>query len=52
MCGEIEAFVNEGRTDKAMRWLGFVQGVLWMAGVYSLHEMQNHNRPAEDESHG
>lgn len=31
-------------TDKLMRWLGFMQGALWMAGVYELDELKNHNK--------
>ncbi len=26
-------FVSEDKIEKAMRWLGFVQGVLWVCGV-------------------
>lgn len=40
-------FVNTGRMDKFFRWLGFIQGVLWAAGVYPLTELKNHNRPEE-----
>jgi hypothetical protein len=37
-------FVVEGRREKAMRWLGFIQGVLWMLGV-PLEDLKNMNRP-------
>ena len=30
--------------DKFNRWLGFVQGLLWAMGEYTLDEMQEHNR--------
>lgn len=30
--------------DKANRWLGFIQGVLWTTGLYSIEEMRDHNR--------
>lgn len=30
-------------TDKAGRWLGFIQGVLWTAGVYAVEELRLHN---------
>jgi hypothetical protein len=30
--------------DKLMRWLGFLQGVLWCDGMYSLDELKAHNR--------
>lgn len=31
--GQISILLAEGRTEKAMRWLGFLQGALWMTGV-------------------
>jgi len=30
--------------EKAMRWLGFIQGGLWSQGFYSIEDMKNHNR--------
>lgn len=30
--------------DKVMRWLGFLQGVLWTFGWYTLEELKSHNR--------
>ena len=30
-----------------MRWLGFVQGVLWVQGVYTLENLKSHNRSPE-----
>lgn len=44
MLPKMREFVAEGRRDKLMRWLGFAQGVLWSAGVYSLEDLKNHNR--------
>ena len=31
--------------DKVMRWLGFVQGVLWSLGVYTVADLRQHNAP-------
>jgi hypothetical protein len=31
--------------DKANRWLGFIQGVLWANGMYTIDDMREHNRP-------
>jgi hypothetical protein len=45
MCIEAQQFVDEDRTEKAMRWLGFLQGVLWARGFYSLDDLKNHSRP-------
>lgn len=30
--------------EKLMRWLGFMQGVLWERQVYSLDELRSHNK--------
>lgn len=43
MCGEIEAFVRQNRMAKAYRWIGMVQGLLFMGGVYSIAELKEHN---------
>ena len=45
MCIEASKFVDAGRVEKAMRWLGFLQGVLWARGFYSLEDLKNHSRP-------
>lgn len=37
-------FVSEDKIEKAMRWLGFVQGVLWVCGVYTLEQLKADNR--------
>lgn len=44
MLGQIKIFVVSTKIEKAFRWLGFIQGVLWSHGVYSINEMRNHNR--------
>lgn len=45
MLDEMTEFVREGRIEKAFRWLGFIQGILWLNGVYTLTDLKNHNRP-------
>lgn len=47
MCEKTKGFIDEGRTEKAMRWLGFIQGVFWTEGVYSIDEMRAHNTTQE-----
>jgi len=37
-------FVSEDKIEKTMRWLGFVQGVLWVYGVYTLEQLKADNR--------
>lgn len=52
MLEKVEAFINEGTPeawDKANRWLGFLQGVFWTQGTYTLDQMRDHNRPAKEE---
>jgi len=44
MCKEIQVFVDNGRTDKAERWICFVQGVLWCEGLRPIDDMRNDNR--------
>jgi hypothetical protein len=31
--------------SKAMRWLCFIQGVLWTVGAFTINEMRAHNTP-------
>jgi hypothetical protein len=44
MCGEILRALDAGERERAMRWLGFTQGVLWAQGVYAVNEMREQNR--------
>ncbi len=45
MCLAGCGFVDAGRLDKANRWLGFLQGAIWMGGFNSIVEMKDWNRP-------
>lgn len=47
MFPQMREFVRDGRREKLMRWLGWVQGVLFMCGIYTLEEMKAHNMPSE-----
>ena len=47
MCGKGKEFVRAGRTEKAMRWLGFLQGAIWAFGLASIDEMKHWNMPKE-----
>jgi hypothetical protein len=44
MLDRIEEMVANNQTEKAFRWLGFVQGIFWAQGVYSIDQMRDHNR--------
>jgi hypothetical protein len=41
MLNKIQAFDS---VNKAMRWLGFIQGVFWSEDVFSIDQLKNHNR--------
>jgi hypothetical protein len=43
MCEQTKTFAHTN-PDKANRWLGFIQGVLWAEGIYSIDEMREDNR--------
>jgi len=45
MLGTIPSLMDGGRRDKAMRWLGFVQGYLWSIGAAEIDDMKDDNRP-------
>jgi hypothetical protein len=40
-----ENLLNEGRLEKAFRWLGFVQGALWILGFFKIKDLKSHSRP-------
>lgn len=44
MCQEIRKFAQDNDLDRANRWLGFAQGVLWSEGLYTIADMREHNR--------
>lgn len=45
MVPELIEMADAGRTEKCMRWLGFMQGVLWRNGTFTLDELKEHSRP-------
>jgi hypothetical protein len=44
MCLEARKLIRQGRWSKALRWIGFVQGLIWMGGLCSIDEIKTHNR--------
>jgi len=49
MVNEIPKIIDQPcKKEKAMRWLGFVQGVLWLKGYYTIEEMKGHNRSGKE----
>ena len=45
MLDQMLIFIDNGRFDKTYRWLGFIQGVLWVNRIYTLDDLKNQNRP-------
>lgn len=46
-CREIRKMAGEGRREKAFRWLGFVQGVLFACGLATIDQLRAMNMPKE-----
>ncbi len=44
MCQEARKLIRQGRWSKALRWIGFIQGLVWMCGLCSITEIKGHNR--------
>jgi hypothetical protein len=44
MIPKMREFISQNKLEKAFRWLGFIQGVLWFEGLYTLDELKNDNR--------
>ncbi len=44
MCDQVRLFLRAGRLAKAYRWIGTIQGILLMNGVFSIAELKEHNR--------
>ena len=50
MIPKMRKFLEEGRIEKTMRWLGFIQGVFFYGGFYSINDLRYHNMPNYEES--
>lgn len=44
MVDQVPIHAKGGKVEKAFRWLGFIQGVLWCSGVRTLQELRSDNR--------
>jgi hypothetical protein len=47
MINPMRAMVYEKQFDKLNRWLGFLQGVFWSNGLFTIDQMRNHNKDYE-----
>jgi hypothetical protein len=41
---EIPKMLDDGKYEKAHRWLGFVQGTLWAKEISTVEELKDDNR--------
>ncbi len=48
MLPKMKGFIREGRRGKFFRWLGFIQGALWILGFFSLNDLRGHNFAMKD----
>lgn len=46
MIPKMRVLLAEGRREKLMRWIGFIQGACWHMGIFSIEELKEHNRPS------
>ena len=44
MCQQTRALIRQGRWSKAQRWIGMIQGLVFMGGLCSISELKTHNR--------
>lgn len=49
MIPKIRRFLTEAHREKAFRWLGFIQGIFYAVGIYTVEDIAEHNRPTKDE---
>jgi hypothetical protein len=54
MCNTVDHFIDSSigipnvpgnDWEKMNRWFGFIQGVLWCEGFFTIDEMREHSRP-------
>ena len=48
MLDQVEQFAKEGCDGKMFRWFGFIQGVLWATGDFTLSQLKNHDQSDND----
>lgn len=44
LCKDLQELLKAGDAERAMRHLGFAQGVLWVHGLYAVNELREQNR--------
>ena len=38
----IEGFLKKGDIEKGKHWIGFIQGILFMEGLYTIDQLKSH----------
>lgn len=44
MIEQIPKFLTDEKIEKSMRWLGFIQGVLWVYSEFTIDDLKNQNK--------
>ena len=44
MCQQTRVLIRQGRWSKAQRWIGMIQGLVFMGGLCSISQLKTHNR--------
>ena len=44
LCKDLQELLRKGEGERAMRHLGFAQGVLWVHGIFAINELREQNR--------
>lgn len=52
MAQELIKLVDEGRIEKAFRWLGWIQCFLYMMNEFTLDELKEHSMPEGEQFDG
>ena len=47
MLYEMDKLLEQNKTEKAFRWLGFIQGVLFTHEIKSLNDLKNDSRSSD-----
>lgn len=47
MLDQMPQLIADGKIDKAMRWLGFIQGGFWALGIMPISTLKSDNRKDE-----
>ena len=43
MCGQLRSGMPKEDMENACLWLGFIQGILWTRGVYTMEQLRRDN---------